>query len=330
MARQSTPFGGLFAVSLAQSGLTEKGTKMIADLLDRQPRLAPRQVMRQPLIVPPEDQLSACLRRGRRERFYVEMLVTPDIARELLSNNPDNRRVVATTVDKYALTMRRDEWVLNGQDIIVAKTGELNDGQNRLLAVVDTDVPVLMGLKFGFDRDTRDTLDDGRKRTLGDRLTMADIPNSSALAATLRLLWCYDNGIFSFSQTPSPKQAFDCLNANPTIQDFLYPGARLGSKFKAGGADLALAGYVCSRINTTIAEELMEAAGSDIGHTNTHHPAFKIRQRFLEHLASRKPLAAHESAAVFIMGFNDRLRRRNSKKLYWAPASGVKFPIAGT
>lgn len=275
--------------------------------------------------------LAQWIERGRRERFLVETMVTPEMAAWLLARNAENRPPHQATVENYAAAMRRGEWHLNGQNIIVADTGDLNDGQHRLLAVIDADVPIALGLQFGVTRESRATLDQGRKRTLGDHFAMAGHLNANALAATIRLAWGYDNKIWSFSQSPSVEQAMDYAAANPAVADYIGIGRRIGGEFNASPAQFSFAAFVCARVSAPVAEELATRIHDGIGLTFANMPAARVRERMLQHATGRSSLRRYEPAAIFIKAFNASLTGRRMRSVSWSPIgpSAEAFPIAG-
>src|SRR5688572_23502672 len=108
--------------------------------------------------------------------------ITPDIATALLEQNPENRHVSQRQVELFAEDMRHNRWKLNGEAIIIARDGQLNDGQHRLWAVIAAEKTVDMLVVYGVERDTRDTLDMGRQRTSADVLSMEGVKQSGTAA----------------------------------------------------------------------------------------------------------------------------------------------------
>ena len=280
---------------------------------------------------PPSQKVRQWIERGRTERFVIEADVCPAMASALLDRNADNRFARQSTVDDYAAAMRRGEWFVNGQNIIVANNGELNDGQHRLLAIIDADMVVTMGIQFGVERATRATLDLGRKRTLSDHFAMAGHLNSNILAASVRLAWCYDHRAWSLSLSPSVAQAFDYVAANPTLPDFLRGGVKIGSEFQSSGAHFAFASFVCSRISRDHATDLAEQVYDGLGLTSANMPAARVRERLLQHATGRIPLRRNEASAIFIKAFNATVGGRRMRALTWCPTGpqAEPFPIAG-
>lgn len=299
---------------------------MTASTLFSKARTAPAPVLVQTDL----QRLTGWMSRGRQERFLVETLVTPEMAAALLSHNPQNRVVNQAAMLDYAAAMRRGEWHLNGQNIIIADSGELNDGQHRLSAVVEAGIPVAMGLQFGVSRDSRSTLDVGRKRSLGDHLAMAGYQNTNAVAAVVRLAWCYDAGIYSLSGNPSVEQAFQYLEIYPNVGAFISRAIGVGSEFKTSSAQFAFAAFVCSRINEQVARELLDRVHDGLGIAASNMPAARVRERLLQHVGGRVPLRRHEASAIFIKAFNATLHGRRMRSLSWTPTGpqAEDFPLA--
>jgi hypothetical protein len=133
-----------------------------------------------------------CVARGKRERFSMEVLVTPGLANVILGKNPDNRNLGPAKLLQFASDMRNGRWALNGEPIIIAKTGELNDGQHRLNALIDANAVLPLIFQFGVERETRFTVDQGKCRSAADYLSMEGVPNATATASIARLVIGYE------------------------------------------------------------------------------------------------------------------------------------------
>lgn len=113
-----------------------------------------------------------------------EETITPKKARELLDKHlvPDHqRRPSLSLVQDYARMMRAGQWLLTHQGIAIDDSGELIDGQQRLLAIEQAGVPVRMLIARGVPANgaekhhgvlTIDAVDRGRPRSVGQQLTL--------------------------------------------------------------------------------------------------------------------------------------------------------------
>ena len=139
--------------------------------------------------------------RGRKEPFSEIATITPEIARHILERNDDNRPIRQVLVEQIAADIRDGLWQLNGESIIVAKDGSLNDGQHRLSAIIDAGKPIQTAIMFGVSRASRMTVDMGTARQVADVLGMSGVKNTTAAAATARILLMHSMGVFNSGGT---------------------------------------------------------------------------------------------------------------------------------
>ena len=132
-----------------------------------------------------------CVKRGHREVFMEVCTISPGLAGQMLTAN-DGNRSVKSKVNQYADDMRADRWTFNGEPILIADTGELNDGQHRLLALIDANVALPFAVMFGLARASRITVDQGAARGAGDYLAMTGTQNAMSVSTIARLLLAYE------------------------------------------------------------------------------------------------------------------------------------------
>lgn len=122
---------------------------------------------------------------------FVTETITPERARLYLKTNENNRPVSRIFVRSYADTMRKGKWILNGVPIIFDNEGRLIDGQHRLLAVIEADIPVKFDVARGASPEAFTTYDCGRHRNLSQLIAMQGIKNyvlTAAIVASNRSL----------------------------------------------------------------------------------------------------------------------------------------------
>ncbi len=123
------------------------------------------------------------------------MTVTPQEAREWLdTKNSKNRPISENAVAKYAQEMQQKRWRLNAQGLIFGKSGNLLNGQHRLLACVRSNTPFETLVTWGVEDAAFDTIDDCNTRSLADVLHIKGEAGSRFLAAGVRFLWEYATG----------------------------------------------------------------------------------------------------------------------------------------
>lgn len=114
------------------------------------------------------------------------MHVTPQVATKWMEDNKNNRNISMPYVDFLAKQMRAGQWFLNGESIRFNDRGELIDGQHRLMACIVADAPFETWVMFNLQDEAKYTIDSGRKRSVGDHLSISGEAYSTALAATIR------------------------------------------------------------------------------------------------------------------------------------------------
>ena len=95
-------------------------------------------------------------------------LVTPEMAKEYLTKNTDNRNKRGWWVSGLAGQIKRGEWIPTHQGVGITESGRLIDGQHRLEAIIEANIPVEMMVTTGVRDDAYKVLDNGIKRTLAD------------------------------------------------------------------------------------------------------------------------------------------------------------------
>lgn len=108
--------------------------------------------------------------------------ITPEMALDMLCKNSSNRKVRTDRVRYYAEQMKAGNWHLTGQGITFATDGTLLDGQHRLYAIVECEIPQTMLVVY--DADKVATYDCGLKRTVVDQLQLAGEKFSNSVMST--------------------------------------------------------------------------------------------------------------------------------------------------
>lgn len=133
------------------------------------------------------------------------VLVTPEMAREALETSDRNRAIKPRAITKYAEDMRAGNWKLNGETCKFEGSreggakfadGYLIDGQNRMLAIIEADMPVEMLVVYGVEEDSQLTIDSGVPRRFADYLSihhgMRDVTH---VASVTKWMYFWDQGV---------------------------------------------------------------------------------------------------------------------------------------
>jgi hypothetical protein len=121
--------------------------------------------------------------------------ITPAMATKWLATTKRNRSLSPTTVKAYAADMRAGAWKITHQGIGFDVDGALVDGQHRLNAVIEADIPVTMPVTHGLPRDAQDVIDAPRVRTVKDQLELIDgVTNALGKAAVCKIVYALETG----------------------------------------------------------------------------------------------------------------------------------------
>lgn len=133
---------------------------------------------------------------GRKRVFSEVVEVTPDLARLMLRGNEHNRNVNSSHVGRLAADIKDGKWDLNGESIKISPTGQLCDGQHRLHAVIQSNMPIRTVVTFGIDYETRLTTDQGKVKGIADYLSMSmDVKNAAIVSSAARILLAERQGL---------------------------------------------------------------------------------------------------------------------------------------
>lgn len=125
--------------------------------------------------------------------------ITPAMAQKWMSEkNTHNRPLYRAVVEQYCADMKNGFWALNHQGICFDTDGTLSDGQHRLQAIIESGKTIAMYVfrnmpkKYGSKGNegyTQDTIDDIKKRTIGDKLHLSyGVSNGNTKAATCGII----------------------------------------------------------------------------------------------------------------------------------------------
>lgn len=114
-----------------------------------------------------------------------EIVVTPEIALELLQVNTKNRPLRNSRVLYFVNQMQHGLWKFNGEPIIIGEGNVLLDGQHRLSAIVKSKIPQKMIIIYGIEPESFDTIDTGFGRTSADFLATEGVKNYTMIASNI-------------------------------------------------------------------------------------------------------------------------------------------------
>ncbi len=124
---------------------------------------------------------------------YPRVLVTPELATKLLELNTNNRPLRRADVDHWKSILLNGNYHYTHQGIALDVRPVLQDGQNRLKAIEESGISVLMMVSAGMPVANFPVLDVQRRRNYTDVLFRAGYHNATKLGSAARMLYLYDH-----------------------------------------------------------------------------------------------------------------------------------------
>lgn len=107
------------------------------------------------------------------------------------NSNFENRRLEDSRVSKIANDIKKDKWIFDGTPIRFNGKDNIPDGQHRLFAIVKAGKSVQSLVIRGLETSSKNTIDTGKSRSIGDILHFNGHVNTNVLAGATRLAIAY-------------------------------------------------------------------------------------------------------------------------------------------
>lgn len=162
--------------------------------------------------------------------------ITPQTAKDWLDRfDVDNyRQANERVINQYARDMRAGNWHYTGDAIRFDVNGHLQDGKQRLMACVEADTEFVTEVIRNLPVESRDYMDLGKKRTLGNILKNRGYTHTNVLGAAKRL----EIDVITLRQGRAPQggnatfaEVMDMIASDNTIQFAAEYASNIPSKF---------------------------------------------------------------------------------------------------
>ena len=265
-------------------------------------------------------------------------VITPERALDLLTANTNNRKLRPSVVARYAGAMARGEWRPNGEAIKIAEDGTLLDGQHRLEACVEAEVPFETLIVTGLSKNSQQTMDGGLKRGTNDHLAFMGEKNTTVLASALRLIVEYEMyGTIGIrggdAKLVTDPMLMAALDRHPHMRETVSSTGLLRKMGAITPSQTAALMYIMrSGPYQTQATLFFDQLKN--GYMLTpDSPLLNLRNQVLGQTQSR--LGAARTAALTVKAWNSYVLERPMRQLRWAPSEafpeieGSRVPVLG-
>lgn len=251
--------------------------------------------------------------------------IEPKFAQRLLGSNLEHQRTIApTNLRKIEASLKDDDFMFNGQSMIVDEDGRLLDGQHRAQASVNTGIGFWTVFVSNVPSEYFKYMDCGKARTFGDVLKTMGKSRQVELAATLTRMAEYLKNPASVGAKNSfaHSELLDVLEMCPGIENSiqavqpcskLMPNSQLGWLY-----------YLANQENPEMAQEFFYAFSTGQGLTKTS-PLYHLRQRIENDRADGFHSPVREMLALLVKTWNNHISGNPVKALKWQTSE--PFPI---
>jgi hypothetical protein len=241
--------------------------------------------------------------------------LNPILAKHFLKHNADNRPIRPAKLRQFVDDITGKRWELNGEPLIFASTGQMNDGQHRCEAVIQAGRSIQTLIVYGVKRESRTTIDNGSARTPGDHLAIEGHQYAHDIAAIARLIIAFERAQGKNINQAARISATEIVDR--CIKDKRIESAAIDSrtgygKVKSIGSPsvLGFCWYICAGIDEEGAGEFMRSVitGANLGEDSA---AYVTRERLIQ---LDRPLRAHRAEIIF-HGFNAFIQQRKVTRI---------------
>jgi len=261
----------------------------------------------------------------------IRTLLSPAMARHWLeTTNLNNRPLSETHWMKLWLDIAEGRWRYNGEPISFGTNGALLNGQHRLWACAEGEVPIDTDVIFGLDPEAMSTIDIGKVRTAANIAQLEGIQNAVVACAAAHLILLHENGgvqqLGNKAAEPSKTKVNERVRRDQRISEVAGRAAGMGRGL-ASPRVMACCYYLFSAQNPKLAEHFFDRLASGAGLTQ-HDPIYLLRERLRTNSAGKAKLPLLEIIALFFKAWIACRNGRPVKCLRWnnSGANPERFP----
>ncbi len=232
-------------------------------------------------------------------------VITPAIAATMLALNQGNRNPKEKHQKKLVRDILSDAFVPNGQTIIFSEN-RLLDGQNRLMAVVKADRPIVSLVVRNVPNAAFESLDQVTPRSIVDKLNSLKIENARTVSGAITILWRFDSGLWPLASHwqmyPTVHEVTETLESSPALLESIARFGKAKSRHLPVGSICAMH-TICSRFDQEAADDffhrLVHGTGIEEG-----SPLHLLRRRFESNASEKAKLSPMDQCVLITKAWN--------------------------
>jgi hypothetical protein len=263
------------------------------------------------------------------------VIVTPEKAASLLQCNTGNRPLSNATVLFYSKQMADGKWhPETDESIKLSISGSLIDGQHRLHSIIKAGVNLRMKITYNLPEDAFKYIDQGKKRSASDVLSIAGVINASTVAGIIKSHDALTKGNSidrGGNKTLSNEDIYLIYQHRPKFWDEVATkaGRIYQSLNKTAPPSFIGAHYaIFCGIDHDDADIFFERVGTGLGIMSVYDPCKLLRDYFMKQLDVKTKVknTVQYSGALTIKAWNLFRTKKEIKHLRWTPLQ-EEYPI---
>jgi hypothetical protein len=268
--------------------------------------------------------------------YVVVMKVTPEIAAFWLKTyNASNRPINRPHVLFLSSQMKNGQWIeMNGTTISFSPEQQINDGQHRLAAIVDSGISYNFVVMVGVSINAFKVMDTGRRRGAADVLAIEGYKNYAIVASAAAFIMNWERGKFAKVSTGGRKKVSNTDVSNFALENksTLLPICSTAKKYYTTSDKLLgetiIAGllFLLSKKDVKLAEAFVFklATGANVEYGSG---LYKLRSKLHSVKISDTVTMSRRSKLAFIVKVWNGMRKgKEVQNLVFRASNGEKFP----
>lgn len=246
------------------------------------------------------------------------IVLTPELATELLERNGLNRPLSDQHVSRIARQIKAGKWRFNGDTIKIADSEDVLDGQHRLWAVIEAKQPVETLIVYGIPREAFATIDTLRKPRSGSDVLALNGAHHYRPAISGALQWLIRWQRKTLLDFRNPKNRVENADIEEMFASHggIVTAAERATKLRRvfNPSMLTFLYYVMVNRNPDLAERMMRTLEYPSA-VESNDPFFCLRAYFVsDHQRTKQPLT---TIALAIKAANAAYKNQTVQILNW-------------
>jgi len=231
--------------------------------------------------------------------------ITPKMCEKWLEKNINNRPLNQRHINILTRTMVKGDWDLNGESLKFDIENNILDGQHRMWACIEANMPFKTLVVYNLPRESFDSIDTGRVRQAHDVLAMKGEKDVLLLNGILKHIGRYHAGLMLSTGKITNKEVEELLELHPKARDAAHRYGRAAYRVRwCAPSILGTCWFLAAEKHKADAEIFFNGLvfGADL---DAKSPILSLRNKFIDvHANKGQYLTTPAKIEIIIMAWN--------------------------